>query len=231
MTESIFFILMVLVAVFILFKSPLFEVRQISVEGTSIPSEKIINVSGISSGQNIFKLDLKSAQNKIQLLPLVKNVNIARQLPATVNIKVEERKAVGVLQIKDGFAEVDDEGVFLRTANVANTKLPVLTGASINFPGIGKKIESEKLSTLINVVCELPQEILPKLSEIHIDEEGSIQLYMLEGIQCRLGLPEKIKEKSQMLLNVLQELQPQGKKIEYIELTYYGKPVVKYSDR
>ena len=231
LVESVFFVLMVLVAVFILFKSPVFEVRQIVVKGTTISAETIISVSGISPGQNIFKLDLKSAEKKFQLLPLVKVVNITRKLPATIYIDVEERKAVGVLQITDGFIQVDDEGVCLRKADIVNAQIPVITGVQIDFSGIGKKIESEKLSTVLNVVCELPEEILPKLSEVHIDDQGCIKLYMLNGIQCRLGLPEKIKQKAQILLNVLQELQPKGKKIEYIELSYYGNPVVKYSGK
>ena len=231
LSESVFFILLVLVAVFILFQSPVFEVRQIVVSGTTISAETIISVSGISPGQNIFKLDIKSAEKKIQLLPLVKVVNITRKLPATINVNLEERKAVGVLQITDGFTQVDDEGVCLRKIDIANSKMPVITGVQVDFPGIGKRMKSEKLSTVLNVVDELPGEILPKLSEVHIDDEGRIQLYMLDGIQCRLGLPEKIKQKGQILLDVLQELQPKGKKIEYIELTYYGNPVVKYSGR
>ena len=231
LVESVFFVLLVMVAVFILFQSPVFEVRQIVVKGTTISPETIKSVTDINSGQNIFKLDLKSAEKKAHLLPLVKAVSITRKLPATIVIDVEERKAIGVMQITDGFAQVDDEGVCLRKADITRAEIPVITGVNLDFPGIGKKMESERLSTVLKVVCELPEEILPKLSEVHIDDEGRIQLYMLDGTQCRLGLPDKIKQKGQILLEVRQKLKSEGRKIEYIDLSYSNNPVVKYSGK
>ena len=231
LVESIFFILLVMVAVFILFQSPVFEVRQIVIKGTTIPTETVKSVSGINFGQNIFKLDFQSAEKKVQLIPLVKDVNIIRKLPATILIDVEERKAIGVMQITDGFAQVDAEGICLRKVDIAKMEIPVITGVQLDFPGIGKKMESEKLSTVLKVVSELPEEILPKLSEVHIDDQGRIQLYMMDGIQCRLGLPEKIRQKGLILLEVRQKLQSEGGKIDYIDLSYSGKPVVKYSGK
>ncbi|WP_066634782.1 cell division protein FtsQ/DivIB [Desulfolucanica intricata] len=226
--ESIFFILLVILAAFVLFQSPLFEVRQILVKGTTIPVETVKSISGISPGQNIFKLDRKIVEKKIKYLPVIKNVEVTRNLPSTVIITVEERVAIGILPVKDGFVQVDMDGIPLRKAEITNAELPVITGVEVDFKDIGEKINSKELDTVLKTINSLPVEILPELSEVHFDNEGRIQLYMLDGIQCRLGLPEKIEQKGRILLEVMQELETQGKKIEYIDLSYFGKPVVKY---
>ncbi|MCL5934990.1 MAG: FtsQ-type POTRA domain-containing protein, partial [Firmicutes bacterium] len=91
--QSVFFIVVFLLAAYVLARSSFFEVREIRVVGnSSLTREKIVSVSGLNPGENIFKLDLKSSAEKIRALSLVKNVDMSRKLPSAVEIKVEERK-------------------------------------------------------------------------------------------------------------------------------------------
>lgn len=85
--ESIFIIFLVFLTGFILLRSPLFEVRNIKVHGNQLLEEgKIISLSEIATGSNIFKIDLAEAKDKLKLIPLVKEARVTRSLPATVVI-------------------------------------------------------------------------------------------------------------------------------------------------
>lgn len=226
--QSIFFVLVFLTAAYILARSSLFEVREIRVTGnSSLAREQIVAVSGINPGQNIFKLDLKESMEKLRVIPLIKNVSMSRDLPAAVEIRVEERKPCALLPVESGFIQVDREGVCLQRGDIAANQFPVITGVNFSQPAPGQQIESESLDKALTVIKELPPALLPQLSEININGEQAV-VYTLDGIQCHLGTVKDLKRKGDVFINVLNELKTKGKKIEYIDLSYTGSPVVKY---
>ncbi len=220
--------LMFLAAVYVLARSPFFEVREIMVEGNnSLSAENIISVSGINPGENIFKINLKLSAERIRVLPVVKRVDMSRKLPSTVAIRVEERKPLALLPVDGGFIQVDDEGVHIQKGDIASNQLPVVTGVTFAVPEPGGRIMSGALKTALAVVGEIPPGLLPQLSEINIDGD-QITAYTLDGIQCRLGSASGMKQKGEVFMKVLSELKAKGKRIEYIDLSYTGTPVVKY---
>ncbi|WP_165859350.1 cell division protein FtsQ/DivIB [Desulfofundulus salinus] len=225
LAERILFAFVVLLAAFILLGSPLFEVRQIEVTGnSSLPDKKIVELSGITAGTNIFKVNLKESEVRIRTVPLIKDVHLAREFPSRIVIAVEERQAVALLPVKDGFMQVDREGVCLQESGVAGS-LPVVTGAVVPTPVPGQVIRDAKLGTALQVINQLPGSLLKKLSEIHVNGQGQVVLYTLDGVECRLGAPVDINRKASVLLQVLEQIR--GQKIAYVDLT--GVPVVKYA--
>lgn len=140
LVERILFAFVVLLAAFILLGSPLFEVREIEVTGNSaLPEKKIVELSGITAGINIFKVNLKESEARIRTVPLIKDVSLTREFPSRIVIAVEERKAVALLPVKDGFIQVDREGVCLKESGVAGS-LPVVTGTVVPTPAPGQVI-------------------------------------------------------------------------------------------
>ncbi|MDK2887679.1 MAG: cell division protein FtsQ [Thermoanaerobacter sp.] len=224
LAERIFFALLILLAAFILLGSPLFEVREIEVTGNRVvPEEKILELAGINTGTNIFKVNLKEAESRILTMPLIKNASLVRKFPSRIVIRVEERKALALLPVKDGFIQVDGEGVCLKESGVGGS-LPVVTGVAVPDPAPGDVIRDAKLATALKVLGQLPGSLYSKLSEIHITAGGQVVLYTLEGIECRLGAPADIRKKAGIILQVLEQVK--GRQIAYIDLT--GVPVVKY---
>ena len=226
--QSIFFIVVFLTAAYVLARSSVFEVRQIRVQGNSALSrEAIISASGINPGENIFKLDLKSSAEKITTIPMIKGVEMSRKLPSAVEIRVEERKPRALLPVEGGFIQVDGEGVYLQKGDLISSPLPVITGVGFSLPPLGGQIKSDDLATALKVVGELPPALMPLLSEVNV-QGGQVLTYTLGGIQCRLGSAGEMQQKGEMLLKVLSELKVKGKRIEYVDLSYTGSPVVKY---
>ncbi|HBV98999.1 MAG: hypothetical protein JL50_18870 [Peptococcaceae bacterium BICA1-7] len=228
--NSIFFITLFLAAAYILARSSLFEVREIKVTGNAaLDRDQIVSISGLSPGENIFRINLQSASEKLRAIPMVKNVDMTRRLPSTVQIKVEERKPVALMPVEAGFIQIDGEGVYIKKGDIGQDQLPVITGVEFPGPVPGGKIVSEKLDLALAVVKGLPAQLLPQLSEINAEGDQAV-IYTLDGTRCRLGVSEDLGQKGEVLLKVLDGLKEKGKKIEYIDLTYAGSPVVKYTE-
>ncbi|MDQ0286967.1 cell division protein FtsQ [Desulfofundulus luciae] len=224
LAERILFAFVVLLAAFILLGSPLFEVREIEVTGnSSLADKKIVELSGITAGTNIFKVNLKESAARIRTVPLIKDVSLTREFPSRIVIAVRERKAVALLPVKDGFMQVDREGVCLQESGVAGS-LPVVTGAVVSTPAPGQVIRDAKLCTALQVINQLPGPLRSNLSEIHVNGQGQVVLYTLDGVECRLGTPVDINKKAGVLLQVLEQVK--GRQIAYVDLT--GVPVIKY---
>lgn len=228
--QSVFFIVVFLTAAYVLARSSFFEVREIRVVGNSaLDREKLVSVSGINPGQNIFKIDLKASASRLKEIPLVKSVVLSRKLPSAVEIRVEERKPRAILPVEGGFIQVDDEGVCLQKGDIGSSQLPVVTGENFSAPAPGGRIKSEALDTALAVVRDLPAGLLPMLSEVNVDGD-QVFFYTLDGVQCRLGTASDVPQKGEVLVKVLGELREKGKRIRYIDLSFTGSPVVKYQE-
>jgi len=229
--ESIFFALLVLIAGYALLQSPFFNVKKILVQGNRyLNQEKIKSVSGIKTGVNIFKLNLDPAASNLKLIPMIKEVQVVRSLPATVVIKVKERSPLGLLPAGGSFIEIDEEGVCLMKASAGIPGLPVITGLHYDIPDPGQVVRAEWLENALAVISGLPEEVVAGLSEVHVGEDGRVTVYTMEGVQCRLGQAVKIKTKGEVLAGILLELSKQDAGVEYIDLSCAGQPVVYYEN-
>lgn len=230
--QSFFFIFIVLLAVYILLQSPLFLISEVQVRGNSmLTAGEITRVSGVATGVNIFKADLEAAAERVGTLPLVKDVDIGRKYPGTVVIKVRERTPVALVMVNGNFAELDAGGYYLRQGKVSATGLPVITGVPVGPAGPGQRVEGQGLDAALAVVEELPAGLREILSEVHVAGDGRMTLYTLDGVECRLGLPEKVDSKGSYILQVLDNLRNQSaKSIEYVDFSIISSPVVKYKE-
>jgi cell division protein FtsQ len=103
-----------------------------------------------------------------------------------------------------------------------------VTGINFNLPSPGEAVNAWGLREALTVIGNLPGETVAELSEIHVDNDGHIRLYTIEGIQCRFGLAEDVQKKADILAELLKELRAQKDKLNYIDLSSADKPVVYY---
>ncbi len=231
--QSIFFILLVLLVVFILLESSFFEIDKILVTGNSqLTEQEIIQLSCFTEGDNIFKINTEDAVNNIELAPLVKSVHIKRKLPSTVVINVDERLAAGLLATGNGFLVVDNEGVYLRAGKIGSSELPVITGLEVEVPELGQAVEADGIGLALGIIEDIEPEHLPMISEIHMATKQQFYIYNLEGIQGYLGEPIDTASKLQYYFSIIEEFKasPSGGGIEYIDLSGKGWPVVQMKE-
>lgn len=220
--ESAFFAALVLVAAFILIRSSLFEVRQITVRGNVLlPARQVVAASGITLGTNIFRVQLAEAQARLKGLALVKDARLRRDLPGTVIIEITERRPLALVNIRGRYWSVAEDGVPLREEPLGTRALPLITGVAPEGPG---------LTRALSILAAFPGQAVAELSEIHVRPDRYLVAYTLEGIEVRLGTAEKPEAQGLMLLNILQAVRREGRPVTYIDLSDPEKAVVMYED-
>ncbi len=90
-------------------------VREVLVRGRQITSrDNLIAALDVHSGMPILAIDMEEMRLRIESLGWVKTVAIARRLPDTVYLQIEERQALALWQHKGHFALIDREGVVIQ---------------------------------------------------------------------------------------------------------------------
>ncbi|MDA8211504.1 MAG: FtsQ-type POTRA domain-containing protein [Clostridia bacterium] len=228
--QSLFFIVVLVAAGYVLLQSPLFSVKDVLVEGAqALKVDEIQRLSGINPGINTFKLNLKEVQERVAMNPLVKQVKVKRDYPGAILIQVEERKAVALLPAQGEYLAVDAEGYYLtRVKDFSKANLPIITGIRLGNLTPGKQIAGDGLAAALKFVQKMDQNQLANLSEVNGADPLGIVIYTLGGTEVRLGASERIEEKLALMREALKN--SYGRKVEYIDITYAGKPVIKFLD-
>jgi len=229
----VIYIFLVAVGLYFFIHSPFFTIKNINVTGNELlDTEKIISLSQVNIGQNLFKIEKEEIIDRISVHPFIKEIEVKRGLPYTLKIHVIERKPVGLLVCPDGFIQVSEEGVFLALIHdIGEYSLPVISGVNLDqLPGPGQVIKNNELSLAIGIIGASSQELLNNIAEINIKNKGHILAYTLNGIEIRLGSFQNISEKLDDLNQILEDFNKKGlngSNIEYIDLRFSGSPVIK----
>lgn len=96
-----------------LYRSPLLSVRDVNVDGNTTLSAELVREVADMKGQSVLRPDVTGARERLLALPLVKDVQISREWPASVSITIVERTPWGVWDAAGQRFVVDDEGVVL----------------------------------------------------------------------------------------------------------------------
>jgi len=112
------------------------SVRAIEVDGCQdVQPDAIRRLAGVVKGDPLLKVDLKKVRRNVVSHPWVKNATVARELPDTLRILVNERVPRAVI-LGRKFALVDVEGVVLGLHAFYPDGYPVVTGVSeLREPG------------------------------------------------------------------------------------------------
>ena len=165
--------------------SPIFNIKNIIVEGnSSISSEQIISLSKVQKETNLFKVSNKDTTASIKENPYVKSVEIRRKLPDTITFVITERIATYMLEYGGSYAYIDNQGYILEIS--ANTKegLAKIVGYETVQDEIvpGNRLcenDLEKLNTVLRITASAKTNQFDSLiTSINIEDSNNYKLYL-----------------------------------------------------
>ena len=177
-----------------LFVSPIFNIKEITVEGESQISEGVyISLSEIKIGQNIFEIDKESIKSRIKEEPYVESVKIDLLYPDKVKINVTERYTSYMVEENGMYFYLDRNGYLLEKNYIAPDVL-LIKGYTTDFENleVGSRIGEEDLSKfndLIKITDAITNNnIDTKLTSINISDHNNYILeFNEEGKTIELG--------------------------------------------
>ncbi len=188
----IFFIL-VLFAIYI--RSPLATVKTVRVTGAAdIAAALLIRDTGIKDGQNLFKVPVAGAQQRLLAdFPLLLSARIERNfLRRSVTIVVVERSVAGLLEANGGFYTVLADGTVLEndSAGVGVNK-PILSTSQPLSISLGSKLQNSGLLSICRQLPGIPSAEVAQLSELHVEPMNgrlSILAFTRDGFEIRMPI-------------------------------------------
>ena len=169
-----------------------FGVERVEVIGQErLAADGIVKASGIARGQNLWTLDARRAVAGIEALPLVRHVEVIRSFPNRVTLLVEERRPFTLVQAAGELVWVDEHGVAVAPgARPVAVAAPVISGLSpADLAPIGR-VASDRMATglsLVRTLMRAQSSLLSEISEVDVSRPEGPVLYMVDGVEVRLG--------------------------------------------
>ncbi|MBW7994979.1 MAG: FtsQ-type POTRA domain-containing protein [Candidatus Glassbacteria bacterium] len=184
-------------------------------------------------GRSIFS-DLGPSKDALTSGPLIRKVRCLRRFPDRLRVQVVERRPVALANVGE-ILPVDDEGYVLPLdINRHRLELPVITPSSAGAVSIEEntgrmKLDKQGRRLVQAVLCfkDMAPELLPRISEFAIGEQGKITLItMEEGLRVVMGKwvePKNIE----YLRWMFDELDGRDDVPSLVDLSFKGQIIVK----
>jgi len=230
------------VAAKLVFENPRFAVREVKVEndGALTPTQ-IMQLCGAQVGQNIFSVDLAQLRRNLELIPVIRRVDVRRELPGKLVIRVSERMAVARVkgpgrELQDSAFWIDRQGVVLKPVKLGSVTLqpqsqgavPLLTGVSLADVRVGRPAESDQVYNALELIDRLAQSPAGGLMEVEqIDMSRPRQLVMTTRQKTVVKFDvENFQQQLRRLSTILVWAQQRQKIVQMVDLTVdRGVPV------
>lgn len=198
--RSIFLFSLCAVLVFIvLFMTPLFNIRKITVSGNSVISlEEINQYIGDLNGENLLKTNEADVYERLSGIAYVKNVFVDKNyFKTTLNVNIEERVACGYLGFSGKYVLFDDECVILAETNEKPENIPLIIGISDSENGeISLHTEDESISMMMECIKLMRElNLLEKVNNLNISDLTDIRFKYDDRLDVSCGTEIDLERK------------------------------------
>lgn len=218
-----------------LLTDPKHAVRHIIVHGNEkLSNEKIVNISALREGENIFRARIYRARNRLSELPLIEHVSVSRVMPDTIVIGIVERRPRARLSGRKKLL-ADYSGVVLpRSCHNDWKQLPLIVGVETAHLSVGDRCSQPAMTKAMRVLELCQSSLLSDIVEVDgIDSSrpDDLRLYLKRGMYTRDACEVRIgtDDFEQRLANLAEILtsvgKKHGKKIRSVDLTLDNIPV------
>jgi len=215
--------------------APLFRLRTVEVGGPSrrVASAWVRQVLAPLQGRNLVRLSLADATARLQSNPWIEKVEIQKELPAGLRVKLAERRPVALLLSGQNLAYADDAGRPIaplatpgELEEARKSGLLVVSFARDPHPtGVG-------VAAALKVAAELGRvqpDWAAKLAQIEVLGEEDFRLHTDALPFPLLVTAGQVGPKVQRLVELLPELTQRYTRIEAVDLRFSRRIVVQPS--
>ena len=210
-----------------------FRLKTIEVSSSKrLTREEILAISGVEPGRDLARLNLKRMGEQLAQNPWVETVHIHRYFPDRLSIAITEREPLAIVNM--GFIYyLDKKGnVFKVLTQGDRLDYPVITGFSedeLNKDPAATKEALKATCELLSILSEKGAFILADVSEIHYDKGFGFTMFTASGaLPVKIGSGDFVA-KVERFARIYRELMAQQPTLQYIDLDYIDKIIVKKS--
>lgn len=226
--KKLLFLIVIVLAVFAVLLSPVFNIKQINItEMKRYSKEEICSMIGVAAGENLFAYSSQKAKKILIGNTYVERVKIIKSFPNTINIEINERKVRGYVPYMDSYLYIDEYGRVLEIKGSFTDPLPVVTGLKFNSFQLGEEIEAENKDAFDEVVViaqvMTKYEMLDTVVKLDVSNTEKITAY-INKIEINLGNITNCDEKIRTMAAVVKQIPEKDR--GSLDLSDLSKPIV-----
>lgn len=227
-TRTIGLLLVLLAAVVAIERSPLVGLEEVRITGISRLDESAVHAAAdLELGTSTLRLRLGEVTERVEALPLVRQVRASRVDPLTVHIEVVEREPV--LNVTGGGVTrlLDRDGVVIAEERLA--PLPEIVLAE-EPPAVGETVSADPaLGNAHRAWRGLSGPLRVEVASLVADGPEELTLRLDRGMDVRFGRGERLDEKVRALGAILHDLDTgdsPGVEVAVIDVRAPSAPVI-----
>lgn len=195
---SVLLVLVVAGVVWLVFVSSTLTVQHVDVRGESLLSrERVLAAADVPEGSHLAELDLGAIRARVAALAPVARVDVSRDWPDGVLIRITERQPVAVVSLDGHLHAMDTQGVLFRGYATAPPGLPhVVSTTGVN---------SAALSQAARVLAALPPGLAGRVDHVQVGGLDRISLVMHSGAVVVWGSDAQSGLKAEVITQLLRQ--------------------------
>lgn len=180
------------------------------------------------TGQPLYQIWWQRAQitAELQALPSVRTAQLHLGWPNRVALTVIPRRPLFVVKSEREYYPVDPEGVLVGKELFFPNSLPVVVGLSMEAREAGQVLPLSTVQPVLDCLAAAREQKV-KVAHLILAEDKTMQLDTVQGERVLLGLNRDLSRKLGLFVAARQELQRQGKRFEYVDVSIPEVPVWK----
>jgi len=213
-------------------KATFLRLERIEISGVKkLTNEEVLSAAAVKVGDDLLGIKLSRMGEQLAKNPWIASVRVRRNFPHALSIDVVERQPVGIVSM--GYLYyLDTRGdIFKPLQEGDRLDYPVITGLVeddlLRDPAGAKETVKGMLTLLEQLKKERAGIRMADISELHYDKGFGYTIFTIDrGLPIRLGM-DGFGEKLDRLSRIYSDLQVQLPLLEYIDLDYSDRIVVK----
>ncbi len=222
------------------------NISNIHVESEGYMSkQEILDMLDLQDGAHFISIDTKELTKKLEASPLIHHANVTANFPDTLNIQVQERFPLALIEMEDGILTGQRERFFIcKEGHI----LPIIEGSfhqqflhspiwyvrptdydQYSTEGRIKEQSLESIVELIEAINQHQLDALPAVTEIHRPKEWKIILSLETGTEVVMRTSD-IKGQMERLITILQHARDNQRLVRSVNVIPEINPAVVYAD-
>jgi cell division protein FtsQ len=193
---SVLLVVVTVGAIWLVFVSSVLTVKHVDVEGESqLTRDRILTAAKVPMGAHLAQLSLADIRTRVTGLAAVKTVDVSRDWPDGVLIRITERHEVAVVQIGGRYQAMDSDGVLFKSYAHPPAALPRVVA--------GPTIGSDALAEAARVIAALPAGLASRVDHVGVRGIDQVTLNMRSGATVIWGSDAQSSLKAEVLERLL----------------------------
>ncbi len=185
---------------------------------TALTVEDVIFEGGLREPVNVLQVSTSDLQERLTHDVRIASATVNRRFPLTLEVAIEDRIPLAVVQGEYSYAVIDKEGLVIDSVQaIRQVDVPMITGKRLGNLLLGDSIEQDDVRKALTFLDCLSRDGQKVFSEINIGNPQNIMAYTRDGITVRLGDGSDIEERAKLAENMVGDVKARGLSVEYLD--------------